>query len=520
LVKYGIIHLGSATSIIIDSNYFENFIIAAILIHGSELCQISNNYIYKSGCGILATNKEVNESNLLDFSGSNFSIINLLKIKKNYIIECNYGIILNFGSDVSMYDNTIAYSSTWALYANSAGILNIGAIYFEGNGHAMTWVDANGFTDTREQETIVPQLENGWGYITKYSNYNSTQINVRAIMALFCYVSIQSLYASYKEVRTQIGDNILNTYSNNVSGIDSLIITGRYSTSQSINNIIPYRNGDKRVKCIAIMCLGGSKLTLNSLPEPYYQEEAFLKLGGNVEAASSITIISKDNVNNIFSGVFDYFTSIETTSGIYGGNVYKYFDKSLKSNNILYLHAKAEHQGGIYFRFPVKYFFKNNIAVKIFCCNMDAPTASSMRAEIYSRIDGQGRVIKGSSSFNNTEKYNVLAFMLNYEDIEGSDYVDIRVNVNTQSADNIYYSIPYVFYPNSQSDTYTPDPFGAKPNKGTFAQATTIAQNFTTADKGYGYFATDKGAAGVGAMIYYTGDNTTPWVYADGTAVS
>jgi len=34
------------------------------------------------------------------------------------------------------------------------------------------------------------------------------------------------------------------------------------------------------------------------------------------------------------------------------------------------------------------------------------------------------------------------------------------------------------------------------------------------------YFATDKGQAGVGAPIYYTGDANTPWVYSDGTAVS
>jgi hypothetical protein len=51
---------------------------------------------------------------------------------------------------------------------------------------------------------------------------------------------------------------------------------------------------------------------------------------------------------------------------------------------------------------------------------------------------------------------------------------------------------------------------------GTYAQkpATTYLK------VGFKYFATDKGTAGVGASIYYTGDNTTPWVYADGTAVS
>ena len=42
----------------------------------------------------------------------------------------------------------------------------------------------------------------------------------------------------------------------------------------------------------------------------------------------------------------------------------------------------------------------------------------------------------------------------------------------------------------------------------------------TPRHKGFAYFATDKGVAGVGAMIYYTSNNTTPWVYADGTAVS
>ena len=49
---------------------------------------------------------------------------------------------------------------------------------------------------------------------------------------------------------------------------------------------------------------------------------------------------------------------------------------------------------------------------------------------------------------------------------------------------------------------------------GTFANAP------TPRNIGFAYFATDKGQAGVGAMIYYTGDSTTPWVYADGTAVS
>lgn len=37
---------------------------------------------------------------------------------------------------------------------------------------------------------------------------------------------------------------------------------------------------------------------------------------------------------------------------------------------------------------------------------------------------------------------------------------------------------------------------------------------------GYGYFATDKGVSGKGAMIYYTGDANTSWVYSDGTPVS
>ena len=49
---------------------------------------------------------------------------------------------------------------------------------------------------------------------------------------------------------------------------------------------------------------------------------------------------------------------------------------------------------------------------------------------------------------------------------------------------------------------------------GTFANAP------TPRNIGFAYFATDKGKAGVGSMIYYTGDSTTPWVYSDGTAVS
>lgn len=49
---------------------------------------------------------------------------------------------------------------------------------------------------------------------------------------------------------------------------------------------------------------------------------------------------------------------------------------------------------------------------------------------------------------------------------------------------------------------------------GTFANAP------TPRNVGFAYFATDKGTAGVGAMIYYTGNSETPWVYADGTAVN
>ena len=37
---------------------------------------------------------------------------------------------------------------------------------------------------------------------------------------------------------------------------------------------------------------------------------------------------------------------------------------------------------------------------------------------------------------------------------------------------------------------------------------------------GFQYFARDLGSGGKGAMIYFTGDQTTPWVYADGTAIS
>lgn len=52
-------------------------------------------------------------------------------------------------------------------------------------------------------------------------------------------------------------------------------------------------------------------------------------------------------------------------------------------------------------------------------------------------------------------------------------------------------------------------------SKGTYASRPT-----SRISVGYGYFATDKGVASKGAMIYYTGDANTPWVYSDGTAVS
>lgn len=51
-------------------------------------------------------------------------------------------------------------------------------------------------------------------------------------------------------------------------------------------------------------------------------------------------------------------------------------------------------------------------------------------------------------------------------------------------------------------------------NSGTFANKP------LSPSVGTSYFATDKGVANVGAMIYYTGNNTTPWVYSDGTTVS
>ena len=112
-----------------------------------------------------------------------------------------------------------------------------------------------------------------------------------------------------------------------------------------------------------------------------------------------------------------------------------------------------------------------------------------------------GKVCVGDFKiWNNIPVEITLRFILD-EDVVDMDYMPMWSNTN------LYYTtsrgingIPTTIIPSS---------------KGTYASRPT-----SRISVGYGYFATDKGVAGKGAMIYYTGDANTPWVYSDGTTVS
>lgn len=500
-----------STSISIYNNYFAQFILSAILLTGTENCNIKRNYIYFSGCGILASISKVNKNNLLDFTLGVGSMINLLKVDNNYIIYCNYGIIFNFGTDVILNNNIIGHSSTWALYAKGE-TLSLGNLYLEGNGHSLTWVDDNGFTDNRSKNIIVPQLINGWGVESIETPLVSTKYKIRGYCYFRCNITSNSIYTSYKYIRTNTNDNWKITTSNNTNiGVDTLFVFNDGSVA-SLNKVNLFNNtgeSDKQSKFI-IICIGGySNIIIDSLPFNYKDKDCLLQIGSNISAIPNykdfgIKILSFSDTFNQYKYI--YSSCLRKNAYINTDNIHLFIDDYIIKNNKKYFKLKNNIKN-IVFRYPLDIFIDGLKYIKVYTYN--SKTSDYNIAISAHQLNGISNYNRDELISNNrvvNYKNNIIGLYIPYYNLNPNNkYIDIIIENGKGTVDyneDIYISVPYIIDPYKNTNfSINEDEFNLK--KGTTSQRPTGVQI------GYTYKDTD-----LGKWIIWGGD---AWENIDGS---
>lgn len=142
VAKYAIEHIAGYSSIAMENVHIKNAKIAGVLQYACEKPIWKHVQVWFSHVGFYVSKNRINESNVLDFSGSVVGEDNMVTLYDCRALKCNYGMILSGGTNTSLDNCETGYNALAGLVLN--GRIKIKNFYSEGDAIADFYLDANG----------------------------------------------------------------------------------------------------------------------------------------------------------------------------------------------------------------------------------------------------------------------------------------------------------------------------------------------------------------------------------------
>ena len=492
-IDFGITSTNDRNDYFIKSNIknisIRQVIKSAIRLSAVEYGVIDSIYIENCGCGIYINVKEFDYNNILNLNlGESASSPNLIKITNSAILLCNYGIIANFGSDLTIDRCEIAHISCYDVYVVNGQNLSITNYYSEGSGRATRWIDENGITgdiNVNINKTMVSQLTNThlgeyniqkkyWGIVDS----NKQDRHIRPIIYINCFTTyLHNLFISYNTIRNNI-TNVLDFSNNEKIGIDSFFYI---KSKVDINSVNIYNNSGIISNLPYLVYFLPSNisttLNINSLPYEYFNKDCiYISTKYNYNYISDIINIKTKfrylDINSQYENIYNacYETDFNSLT-----NILNISDKKVYKKNNLFLFRSLNRNKG--FLIPKSYFNSYGSNILILSYNKNLIT-SQFKLKIYGIKETIKTLIEELDLTMDT-LYFEYGYFLNKEYID--IYENIAIEINNYNNVNVWHSVPIFINPymnNSLNITQT-----LYPKKGTTAQRPTEVQiGFTYKD--------------------------------------
>ena len=202
-----------------------------VLQYACENPIINQLLIESCNIGYYQSTNEYNRNNLFDFNGKAKGSPNISNFKLLRVLACNYGVILNGGSNYYLDSPETAYNSIIGMYLRGS-IYQINSYYSEVDGICNFWIDQNGkrVDSTSKEKTLQYLIDNNLDGFKppRIDNRYEKEVYVRA--PLFIHLSNVELNSSFISVhpRSSIYNNnedVLDINNREYSGVDCYVIT-------------------------------------------------------------------------------------------------------------------------------------------------------------------------------------------------------------------------------------------------------------------------------------------------------
>ncbi len=205
VAPYAVEQLAGYSHCDMDNVYICNALRAGILQYGAEQPYFTKVCIRDCHIGIFVSTNRLQDSDSFEPTGDKVSICNLVNLSGCDVVGCNYGIIINGGSNVVLDDCKTSYNSVCGLMilGTTAMLRNY---YTEGDGLCNFWFDGTPTTTTnptrnkaRAHSALTDSSVRKDGFASRFNTQYDEPVYYRA--PVFIRSSNVQVYTAFMSVK-------------------------------------------------------------------------------------------------------------------------------------------------------------------------------------------------------------------------------------------------------------------------------------------------------------------------------
>lgn len=311
--KYGIEHIAGYSSPYLENLYIQHAKVAGILQYACEKPIWKHVYISECVVGFYISPDRIDESDVLLTNGTRVGSPNLVTLYDCRAISCNYGMIINGGSNTSLDNCETAYNAI-------AGVVGAGSMFFnnfysEGDAKcAFFWNNdgtksQNSSGDGYTPEDVVAANKDGFLISTNTLLYDGSVYFRAPVVMRGGNISVSNSFISLKPRSFQLNDVTTVEYptERTAAGVDCVFLLININDARIYGDNIIYRHSNDSGKYPNHLIVFGNTAATRPYPNIEYDYGKISYAKDPIFCAFNASIGSFSPYNTIGNPTFNLF---------------------------------------------------------------------------------------------------------------------------------------------------------------------------------------------------------------------